>query len=117
MDLDLEVTDKEAESLYDEFDTDNIEGLDLNEFILLVKWQPRLEAHSLPLAEVVADSLPRKLRLDPLRMLSQMTSDDLSASLEALHLGFQRMLQQAHADLKEAFMANDARQQMGAGDG
>ncbi len=58
MDLDLEVTNKEAESLYDEFDTDNIEGLDLNEFVLLVKWQPRLDewAYSLPLAEVVADS-------------------------------------------------------------
>jgi hypothetical protein len=81
MDLDLEVTYKEAESLYDEFDTDNIKGLDLNEFVLLVKWQPRLDewAYSLPLAEVVADSLPRKFRLDPLRVLSQMTSDDLSA--------------------------------------
>ena len=118
-DLDIQVTDEEAAALYVEFDTDNAEGLDLDEFALMVKRPRRLDewARSLPLAEIVADSLPRKLGLDPLRVLSSMTSDDLSASLEALHHGFQRMLKQAHAELQAAFQVNDARQNLGSGDG
>jgi hypothetical protein len=118
-DLDLEVTEEEASDLYLEFDTDKADGLDVNEFALLVKRPRRLDewARSLPLAEVVADSLPRKLGVDPLRVLSNMTSDDLAASLEALQQGLQRMLKQAHAELKEAFKASDARQHLGAGDG
>ena len=118
-DLDLEVTDEEATTLYVEFDTDDTDGLNLDEFALIVKRPRRLDewARSLPLAEIVSDSLPRKLGVDPLRVLSNMTSDDLSASLEALNLGLQKMLRQAHAALQEAFKANDARQQLGSGDG
>jgi hypothetical protein len=119
MDLDLEVTDEEAEALYLEFDTDNAEGLDVDEFILMVKQPSRLDewARSLPLAKVVAHSLPRKLGVDPLQVLSSMTAEDLSASLDAMHLRFQRLITQAHAELQAVFKANDARQQLGTGEG
>jgi hypothetical protein len=115
--LDLEVTDEESANLFDEFDTDKGDGIELHEFESLLRKPRRPEdwARSLPLAELVADSLPRRQGEDPLRVLSEVTEEELIAMCHATYFGLERIMRQAIVELKAGFRANDSRKQLACG--
>ena len=109
--LNVNVNEKEAEALYDEFDTDSSEGLDLQELQLLLQKPSRLHewTKGLPLHELLADAVPRRQGLDPLRVVSGLTDEDISAVCEAVRNGLERMLKESSEFLKKAFHASDTR--------
>ena len=109
--LGLNIDEAEAKALFDEFDTDISEGLDLQELQLLLQKPSRLHewAKGLSLHELLADAMPRKPGIDPLRVASALTAEEISAVCEAVRFGLERMLKASSAFLREAFRASDQR--------
>ena len=110
-DLDVNVDQKEADFLFDEFDTDNSDGLDLYEFQCLLQKSTQLNewAKTLNLHELLTDAIPRKPGQDPLRVVSALTAEERFDICRALQRGLERLLQESSASLKAAFDVNDKR--------
>ena len=108
---------KHVDELFEEFDFDANSGLDLDEFRRLLRSSNRLYewAKALPLHELLADAIPRKGGQDPLRVLSELTADEIRITCQAIQEGLIRMLYEACASLKEAFAATDKRAESGGG--
>ena len=104
-DLDLDVSVKEVESLFNEFDSDNSDGLSQEEFCrMLQKLRPVHEwAKSLPIAEVLVDSLPRKANQQQLKVVSELTDDEISVVCMVFARGVERILQESRMSLMQAF--------------
>lgn len=115
-DLDVYVDQKEADQLFDEFDTDNSDGLDLFEFQRLLQKSRQISewAKTLDLHEILSDAIPRKPGQDPLRVVSTLTDNERLDICRAVQAGLERLLQESSASLKAAFDANDQREK---GDG
>jgi hypothetical protein len=115
-DLDVYVDQKEADHLFDEFDTDNSDGLDLYEFQSLLQKSTQLNewAKTLNLHELLTDAMPRKPGQDPLRVVSTLNSDERRDICLAVQKGLERLLQESSSALKAAFDVNDQREK---GDG
>ena len=115
-DLDVNVDQKEADFLFDEFDTDNSDGLDLYEFQHLLQKSTQLNewAKTLNLHELLADAIPRKAGQDPLRVVSTLSAEERCDICRAVQKGLERLLQESSASLKAAFDVNDQREK---GDG
>ena len=96
---------KEVESLFNEFDSDNSDGLSQEEFCrMLQKLRPVHEwAKSLPIAEVLVDSLPRKANQQPLKIVSELTDDEISVVCMVFARGVERILQESRTSLMQAF--------------
>ena len=106
----IEVSVKETEVLFDEFDTDSNNGLDETEFIALVS-KPTVSdewARSLPLCELLADSIPREVGVHPLRTLSCLGAETIQVACECFSRALQQILMQRQADLRRAFQASDS---------
>jgi hypothetical protein len=86
-------------------------GLDLQEFSSLVAMPSPVEewARSLPLAQIVADAMPRNdcLSNEQLRSLSKISQDQLDKSCDAIIEGVRRSLQEQLAVLKRAYEKMD----------
>jgi hypothetical protein len=74
-------------------------------------------ARALPLAELLADALPRRAGKDPLLALAGLTGEELGAACQALRGGLERLLRQALGELRAAVRAGEARQQGDAAGG
>lgn len=100
-----------AEVLFQEFDTDNSSGLSLEEFQQLVrKPQPLVEwAKTQDLPEMLADAIPRKEGVDALRVVSDLTEDEIENVLGALLEGLGTVLRKSVKALKHAFAVSDSR--------
>jgi hypothetical protein len=107
--LDIDVDIKQAESLFEEFDTDNSEGLNLQEFRTLLKKSNRLHewAKSIPLTELLVDAIPRKVGEEPLRVVSTLNKDEIVAICKAVQDGLEILLQESSLSLRDAFQVND----------
>jgi hypothetical protein len=102
---------KEADLLFDEFDTDNSDGLDLDEFQRLLQKSTQLNewAKTLNLHELLTDAIPRKPGQDPLRVVSTLTAEERLDICRAVQKGLERLLKESAESLKAAFDMNDKR--------
>jgi hypothetical protein len=109
--LGVNISAREAEELFDEFDTGNSQGLDLQELLLLLQKPSRLHewAMSLPLHQLLADAIPRKPGIDPLRVVSKLTAEERSAVCDMVRMGLERMLEESSELLCKAFLKSDQR--------
>lgn len=109
--MDIEVDEKEADLLFDEFDTDNSDGLDLSEFQSLVRKSNQLNewAKTLNLSELLADAIPRFPGRHPLRIISTLTDEEQSCICLAVQNGLKRLLKESSESLKASFDLNDER--------
>ena len=89
-------------------------GLDFQEFSLLLAKSTPIEewAGTLPLAQIVADALPRNdcRNKEQLRYLSRISRDQLEESCVAITEGVRRALHEQLAALKEAFERLDGQE-------
>ena len=110
-DLDIQIDENEADELFSEFDSDRSDGLDLEELDRLLRKPRRLDEwiRTLPLSEVVSDSVPRVIGKDPLRTASELTEQEESAMFQALQMGIERVLRTALGELRKAFQITDSR--------
>ena len=115
--LNFNIQEKDADLLFEEFDTDKSDGLDLDEFIRLTKKPSRLEEwiRSLPVSEVVSDAFPQRPGHDPLQSACDLTSDEFEAMLQAAKAGLARLFQGALAELRQAFRVTEARKKEDGG--
>jgi hypothetical protein len=97
--------------LFQEFDCDASGGLDFEEFQRLLHRSSRLYewAKGLPLHELLADSIPRRAGRDPLRVVSELTGEEISMACQAFREGLSKMLKEGGAALKQAFAVSDSR--------
>jgi hypothetical protein len=111
IDLGINMDDQGASILFQEFDTDKSNGLSLEEFQQLVRKPPRIVewARTLGLPEVLADAMPCKHGADALRMVSELTDDEIENVIGALLNGLRTILRKSANELKEAFVASDMR--------
>jgi hypothetical protein len=72
-------------------------------------------AKALPFHAVFADAIPRKMGLDPLRVVSELSANEWVSVLQAVQHGLMRLLQESAALLKQAFLVSDARKQVDDG--
>ena len=109
--LGLDVDERRAKELFDEFDTDSSDGLRFLELQQLLQKPSRLHewAKGLPLHELLADAIPRKPGSDPLRVVAGLTDVERLAVCETVRTGLERMLKESSEILKEAFCVSDKR--------
>ena len=103
---------EEAEELFEEFDSDKSETLDIDELKRLVEKPTRLHewVKTLPLVDIVVDAM-RAILLkqgedsftDPLRMVSELSSEERQAVCATLHHCLEGILADACAGLRNAF--------------
>jgi hypothetical protein len=86
-----------------------IDGVNWENFQDLLRRPRRLGewAKSLHLHEIVADAFPRKAGVDPLRVASELSPDELIAVINALRYGFEQIIRTSLTELKKAFHVND----------
>ena len=118
-DSSLNVTESEAEELFDEYDANNSDGLDLSELQLLLQKPSQLSewAKSLCLHELLADAMPREAEIDPLRMVSALTPAVRRAVCEAVCDGLEVILMESSEILAKAFCLTDERKKKNFIDG
>ena len=109
--LGVDVDVERTAELLEEFDSDASGGLDFEEFQRLLHRSNRLFewAKSLPLHELLADAIPRRAGRDPLRVVSEMTEEEISWVCRAFQEGLSKMLREGSAELKQAFAVSDRR--------
>jgi hypothetical protein len=117
--LGVNITEIESEELFDEFDYCDNQGLNLQELQLLLQKPCRLHewAMGLPLYELLADAMPRKPGMDPLRVVSTLTSEEIVAVCEVVRNGLARMLKESSELLFKAFLISDKRSKESFSDG
>lgn len=112
--LGLEVSEDEAGDMFEEFDSNNSDTLDLDELMLLLRKPTRLYewVKTLPLVELVVDAIsaiPReqhseqKKSIDPLFMVSEMSCEDRRGVCFAVRHGLMSILEDSCKALKTAF--------------
>ncbi len=103
--------DQRADELFQEFDTDNSNGLNLEEFQQLVRKPSQLIewAKTLGLPELLADAMPRKQGANALRVVSEQTDAEFENVIGALLSGLRSVLTKSAHELKQAFAASDLR--------
>jgi hypothetical protein len=108
--LGVAIDEKEATQIFDEVDTDRT-GLDFKELLSLLQRPSRLHewARALPLHDLLADSIPHKPGVDPLRVVSRLTSEEIHKVCEAVSRGLERLLKEETESLKMAFFVTDHR--------
>ena len=111
--LGLDIDQQRANELFDEFDSDSSEGLSLLELQQLLQKPSRLHewAKGLPLHALLADAIPRKPGIDPLRVVSGLTESERFAVCEAVRSGLERMLKESSEVLQKAFCVSDERKE------
>jgi hypothetical protein len=109
--LGIDIDSKRATELFDEFDCDFSRGMDLEEFKILLQRSNRLNqwAEGLLLHDLLTDSIPRKAEQDPMRLVSELTVDEIALTCRAFQDGLIGLLSEACASLKQAFIVSDAR--------
>ena len=110
--LGLDIGTERTNELLEEFDSDlSGGGLNLEGFQHLLSKSTRLNewAKGLPLYDLLADAIPRKRGQDPLRVVSELSFEEILMTCQALQEGLIRVLQEASASLKQAFMETDSR--------
>ena len=92
-----------------------VDEVDRDFFQMMLKRPSRLGewAKSLQLHEIVADACPRKAGVDPLRVVSELSKDELITLMDAMRHGFERIIRSSLAKLKEAFLINDRKKNDG----
>ncbi len=97
--------------LFQEFDTDNSNGLSLEEFQQLVQRPPQIVewAKTLGLPELLADAMPRKRSVNALRVVSELSDADFENVIGALLDGLRTVLRKSAHELKQAFAVSDLR--------
>ena len=110
--LGVEIDVMGTEELFQEFDSDVSGGLNLEEFQQLLLKSTRLFEWSkgLPLHELLADAIPRRPGQDPLKVISELTVDDIAVTCQAMVEGLIKIVHQGSACLKQAFQAWDQRE-------
>ena len=115
-DLELNVSVNEAEDLFDEFKTNMIvDGLELSGLQALLQKPSQLHdwARNLALYDLFADTIPRKPGVDPLRVISELTSAEMDAICDEMRYGLKRILKDASELLKKAFVELERRKEKG----
>jgi hypothetical protein len=109
--LGVDVDVERIAELFEEFDSDASGGLDFGEFQQLLHRSNRLFewGKGLPLHELLADAIPRRAGRDPLRVVSEMTEEEISWVCQAFQEGLSKMLREGSAELKQAFAVSDRR--------
>jgi hypothetical protein len=70
----------------------------------MVEW-----AKTLDLPEILADAIPRKQGVDALRVVSELTEEEIEKVIGALHDGLRNVLRKSVNEMRMAFMASDLR--------
>jgi hypothetical protein len=111
--LGLDIDQQRANELFDEFDSDNSDGLSLQELQQLLQKASRLHewAKGLPLHALLADAIPRKPGIDSLRVVCGLTDSERLAVCEAVRSGLERMLKESSELLQKAFCVSDERKE------
>ena len=107
--LDVEVDEKDLEEILFSSDSHASGGLDLEDFKRAVRRPLMVQqwAGDLPLAQMVADAMPRAKGLDPLRAVSKATAAVLRDACQALSEGLLKVLEVQVAELKTIFDIQD----------
>jgi hypothetical protein len=103
----LLLDEKDVDELFHEYNFQEVNRheIDLDEFLLLAE-RPRVVdewARSLPLADVLADAIPRMPGLDPLHVVSRLSTDEIAVICQAMLPGIERILAEAVSALKAQF--------------
>jgi hypothetical protein len=108
-DLGIHLSAEEGSVLFETFDLDENGGLNLQEFMNVIKYPGKVEqwADSLPLSKLLAHCLSFKGGDDPLREVSRLSSDELCSSTNAYGESVQTILKDALGELKMAYSAMD----------
>jgi hypothetical protein len=116
MELGVVVDGQEAVQILKEIDTDH-DGLDLKGFESLLQRPNRLYelAKTLPLCDILADSIPRKSGVDPLRVVSSLTAAERDIVCDTVRSGLDKLLKEWSEQLKDAFKVTDHRRDSGVG--
>ena len=103
--LGLEGSETDIEEIFFTVDTNADGGLDFNEFQRAVSRPSSVEqwAGELPLAQLVADSMPRIKGQDPLRVVSEATEEQLENSCLAVAEVLLKLLQDKVSTLKDLY--------------
>jgi hypothetical protein len=112
--LELDIESAEAKEL---LEIDANTGIDFQAFQSVLQRENMVceWAKALPFHRVLADAIPRKIGLDPLRVVSELTANEWGMVLQAVQHGLTRLLQGSATSLKDAFLISDARQQVDYG--
>ena len=115
--LGLDITAVRTAELFDEFDNELHDGLEFEGLQQLLQKADRLYewAQGLPLHELLADAIPRRAGCDPLRVVSELTAEEIATTCRAMVDGLIRIVHAASASLKLAFEASDGRAQSDGG--
>jgi hypothetical protein len=102
---------KEIDDLFFEFDTNDDEGLDWEEFSLLLSKSGRIEewAKSLNLEKLLADLIPVVVGKDALRVVADLTEQDQEMICNIYKEGLMCILKDSSSKLNEAFRISDSR--------
>jgi hypothetical protein len=110
--LGVQLTPDEAAAVFEEADTDENGGLDLQEFIKAINHPSKVQqwVETLPLSSLLAHCLSFKGgdSSDPLREVSRLSAHELRASAQAYCENLQTVLADAVRELKKCHDAMDA---------
>jgi hypothetical protein len=110
--LGIQLTSNEVDFLLDTVDTDESGGLDLKNFIKAINYPSKVQqwTDTLPLSPLLAHCLSFKggeSSNEPLRVVSNLSADELRASTEAYCETLQVILADAVRELRKCFDAMD----------
>ena len=111
--LDIVVDETDFDGLFHEYNFQemNVHEIEFDEFLLLAE-RPRIVdewARSLPLADVLADAIPRIPEVDPLQVIRRLSSDEISTICRVILPGIERILFEAVSTLKAQFQPGENR--------
>jgi hypothetical protein len=112
LDTQKQVTDEDVrrrDLLFRTFDRNQDGFINMNEFAQAIQAPcPREEwARTLPLAQLLADALPRSAGDDSLRTAGQLTQEEIDAVADGVAYGLRRVLREQVGQLYESFASMD----------
>ena len=108
-DLGIEVDETELDEILFSIDAKGDVGLDFDEFQRAVSRPSSVEQWfgELPLAQMVADAMPRVKGMNPLRALSTATVEQLESSCLAFSEGLLKLMKNKISSLKDLYISQD----------
>jgi hypothetical protein len=96
--------------LFRTFDRNKDGLMDMNEFTQAIQAPTPLEewARSLPLAQLLADALPRRAEHESLRTAGQLTHEEIDAVADGFAYGLRRLLKEQVGQLCDSFASMDS---------
>jgi hypothetical protein len=107
--LGVHVDGKQVDDFLQEFDFTNKGGLDLQEFLTVLKKPTMSEewVKTLPISEIISDAIPKISGVDPLRVISELSERNIYLICQEVLRGLQDVLLDSSRELKRSYLAMD----------